>query len=203
MQYFGAPGRRLIFQERICQAIEAPKRRKRFARGDTACLYVHKGRVRAHPNFTHAGNRLSDLLDLLGHHVHIAQPDGGPHQDHTLVAGDLHVRFETNQGGADGRSNDLIAIAAFAGLAMIQNLWRPVLLARIDRSSDSAMAATVLSADSQAKSAFTMLSAPALGLTVDRVRRWSVGPFGVLTAGLLLLSSSRLGRRGRPRASQS
>jgi hypothetical protein len=92
---------------------------------------------------------------------------------------------------------NVIAILAFVGLAMLQNLWRPMLLAGIDQSSDNAMGATILSVDSQAKSAFTMVSAPALGLAVDQLGLWSVGPFGILTAGLLLINASRASLRNK------
>jgi len=83
----------------------------------------------------------------------------------------------------------LISILAFVGLAMLQNAWRPVFLARMDQNSDSAMGATVLSVDSQAKSAFTMVTAPVLGLSVDHWGLWSVGPFGLFVVGFLLINT--------------
>ncbi|MHC4441975.1 MAG: MFS transporter [Planctomycetota bacterium] len=84
----------------------------------------------------------------------------------------------------------LIAILAFVGLAMLQNIWRPVFLARMDQNTDNAMGATILSAESQAKSLFTMITAPILGLAVDHWGLWSVGSFGLLVVGILFVTTA-------------
>jgi len=83
--------------------------------------------------------------------------------------------------------HDLIAVLAFVALAMLQNVWRPMLLTRFEQCTDNAMRATLLSVDSQAKSIFTMVAAPLLGLAVDHMGLWSVGALGVLALAPLLL----------------
>ena len=67
-----------------------------------------------------------------------------------------------------------LAIAVFVLLAMLQNLWLPIYLERIDDASEQEMGATLLSVDSQSKSVFVMLVAPVLGWAVDRwvAERW-------------------------------
>ena len=78
-----------------------------------------------------------------------------------------------------------VTIAGFVSLYIVQNLWRPVLISRIDAHSDEAKGATVLSIESQAKSVSTMIIAPILGLAVDIARIQNIGasefwPMGVL-----------------------
>ncbi len=72
-----------------------------------------------------------------------------------------------------------LVIAVFVALAMLQNLWKPQYLARVDEASDAALGATVLSLDNQAKSVLVMVLAPLLGAAVDR---WGLAPLGVLGA---------------------
>jgi len=59
------------------------------------------------------------------------------------------------------------AIIAFVALYALQNIWRPILIARLDRASDPSRSATVLSVENQAKSIATMILAPAIGWAVD------------------------------------
>lgn len=60
-----------------------------------------------------------------------------------------------------------IAIAAFAALAVAQNFWRPMLISRVAHHAESSQMATVLSIESQAKTLFTAVAAPLLGLAID------------------------------------
>ncbi len=60
-----------------------------------------------------------------------------------------------------------IGIAAFVGISIIQNFWRPIMISRVASHAPSESMATVLSVESQAKSAFAAIFAPLLGLTVD------------------------------------
>ena len=60
-----------------------------------------------------------------------------------------------------------MAVAAFAVLAVLQNLWRPILVSRVAAHAESAQTATVLSIESQAKSVFVAVAAPILGWSVD------------------------------------
>ena len=93
-------------------------------------------------------------------------------------------------------------IAAFVALYVLQNLWRPVLVSRIDRLSKPEQGATVLSMESQGRRLATVIIAPLLGLAVDAaaaqgepVRFWPGGAGGGLVAlGLFTrsgLSSTR------------
>ena len=93
----------------------------------------------------------------------------------------------------------LLVIAAFVGVAVVQNLWKPLFLARVDEASDAALGATILSIDSQAKALFMMVAAPTLGWAVDSWGLAAVGCFGVFLA---LIGLATLGGESRcPRGS--
>ena len=86
----------------------------------------------------------------------------------------------------------ILAIGLFVLLAMLQNLWLPIFLERIDEASEADLGATVLSVDSQSRSVYVMLFAPVLGWAVDRYGLWPVGAAGTLAAGVVLsLGASR------------
>lgn len=63
------------------------------------------------------------------------------------------------------------AIGGFLGLAVLENLWRPIQLGRLSEAMRSDASATVLSIESQAKSLFAAATAPLLGAAVDAIRR--------------------------------
>ncbi|HBE72347.1 MAG TPA: hypothetical protein DDW52_29785 [Planctomycetaceae bacterium] len=63
-----------------------------------------------------------------------------------------------------------IVVLIFVALAVLQNLWRPVLITRIDRYSKSGKSATILSLESQAQRLVTLVLGPLLGLLVDVAR---------------------------------
>jgi MFS family permease len=80
-----------------------------------------------------------------------------------------------------------VAIAGFVALHVVQNLWRPIQIARFDVWTPEEHGATVLSIENQAKTVSTMVVAPALGLAVDAVMArglggelWPVAALGVL-----------------------
>ena len=80
-----------------------------------------------------------------------------------------------------------IAVVAFAGLHVLQNIFRPVLVSRFDQHALAAHGATVLSLESQASRAGTMLLAPLVGWLVDTARiadpataLWPIGAVGAL-----------------------
>lgn len=84
---------------------------------------------------------------------------------------------------------------------MIQNIWRPILVSRIDERCEDARKVTVLSMESQARKASTLLFAPLLGFLVDlapvlapgSMRLWPVGAVGLLVAlGFLLWPPSKV-----------
>jgi len=84
-------------------------------------------------------------------------------------------------------------IACFVMLAIMQNFWRPLLISRVNAHSTPEMGATVLSIESQAKSFATMLIAPTLGWTVDRVGAfWPVGVIGAIIATVIVLTAKPL-----------
>jgi len=84
------------------------------------------------------------------------------------------------------------AVVAFVLLEVVQNIWRPVAITRIDNETDATMGATMLSVDSQAKAAVTMVLAPVVGYAVDYFTMpgsdqpafWVVGAAGVVIAAL-------------------
>jgi MFS family permease len=93
------------------------------------------------------------------------------------------------------------AIVGFVLLALAQNFWRPVLIARFDEFAGEHEGATVLSIESQAKSVATMVVAPVFGLTVDFVRAhgpggefWPVACVAALVAVAILLVRHRASR---------
>lgn len=63
-------------------------------------------------------------------------------------------------------------IVLFVALAILQNIWRPVLISRFDAQSTPDMGATVLSIEAQAKSLATIIFAPLLGWLVDTFARF-------------------------------
>jgi len=62
-----------------------------------------------------------------------------------------------------------LVIGAFVLLAVLQNLWRPILVGRVASQADAAQTATVLSIESQAKSLFVAAVAPPLGWSIDLI----------------------------------
>ena len=81
-----------------------------------------------------------------------------------------------------------IAAFGFVAAALVQNLWRPITITRVDNETDASMGATMLSIESQAKAIGTMALAPLLGLAVDKLGTsgqpalWAVGALGVTIA---------------------
>lgn len=86
-----------------------------------------------------------------------------------------------------------VAIVCFVCVHLVQNLWRPALVSRLNAASEPALAATTLSIESQARSLTTLVLAPLLGLAVDHVGLWPVGAVGAVVAMAALLLSTRGG----------
>jgi len=84
-----------------------------------------------------------------------------------------------------------VAIVAFVALETMQNIWRPILMSRFDTVTPPERQATVLSVESQAKSVFTMIAAPLLGLAVDTLGFWPIGVLGLAVALFGVLYSRR------------
>ena len=74
----------------------------------------------------------------------------------------------------------ILAALSFVVLYLLQNVWIPLQMTRIDHTSDSSMGATVLSIEQQGRSVFTMLAAPLLGICVDKAGFWPIGAAGLL-----------------------
>ncbi len=91
-----------------------------------------------------------------------------------------------------------LTIASFIALFVVQNLWRPVLVSRIDSYGEERQGATLMSVESQARRLGTMALAPLLGLAVDTAQKtdpgggyWPVGLVGCVVA-VVFFSRSRL-----------
>lgn len=96
-----------------------------------------------------------------------------------------------------------VAIGAFVALALLHNVFRPVLVGRFDEHAPAELGATVLSVESQATSLGAVVLAPLLGLAVDLASRdasevvlWPVAAAGL---GVSLLVAAAV--RERPEAS--
>ena len=60
-----------------------------------------------------------------------------------------------------------VAVISFVILAVIQNIWRPILVSRVADQVDDANMATILSVESQAKSLGVAVLAPLIGWCID------------------------------------
>lgn len=87
-----------------------------------------------------------------------------------------------------------LAIVSFVVLAVMQNIWRPILIGRVADQADEHAMATVLSVESQAKSIGIAIIAPILGLAVDQMpaeyQFTPIALLGIAITAVALLSSS-------------
>ncbi len=93
---------------------------------------------------------------------------------------------------ANGFGLPVVSIPAFAGLFILQDFWRPMIVSRLADRAAPARQATVLSIESQSKSVFAAVVAPLLGFAVDKMpggmEFLPVGLVGLgVTAAMLLL----------------
>ncbi|MEX2450443.1 MAG: MFS transporter [Rhodospirillales bacterium] len=77
---------------------------------------------------------------------------------------------------------------------LLQNVWRPIFISRIDAHGDERKGATLLSIQSQAQSLATMAIAPLLGFSIDIVRGfdgvgefWPIAVFGALISLVFII----------------
>ncbi|WP_168203609.1 MFS transporter [Oceanispirochaeta crateris] len=90
-----------------------------------------------------------------------------------------------------------LMIAGFIAYYVIQNLWTPVFISRLDAHSSESQGATVMSIQSQSKSIATMVIAPITGLAVDFIKVkeiglsefWPLAVFGAIISGLFLIGT--------------
>lgn len=88
----------------------------------------------------------------------------------------------------------IIEVLIFIVLAILQNLWRPILISRCSSKINTYETATILSIESQVKSLFTMMVAPVLGFIVDytggvneKLRFMPIGIIGIIIPCLILI----------------
>lgn len=97
-----------------------------------------------------------------------------------------------------------VAVMGFILLVLLENLWRPLFLDRLDDVSDSKFGAAVLSVEAQFGSLVVMALAPAVGLTVDRfglaAAGWWVVGLGLALSAFVFLTPFR-NEKGTPPAS--
>ena len=93
-----------------------------------------------------------------------------------------------------------VSIAAFVLLHVVQNLWRPILISRIDLATDNANSAVTLSVESQARRMATIVLAPLFGFAIDATSRgdanqagiyWPIAIVGATIAILMRLTASK------------
>lgn len=86
-----------------------------------------------------------------------------------------------------------LAIVSFIVLAVMQNIWRPILISRVADEADDHAMATVLSVESQAKSLGISILAPILGLAIDwmpsHYQFTPIALLGMVIAAVALLTS--------------
>jgi len=96
-----------------------------------------------------------------------------------------------------------IAIVAFVALAVVQNFWRPIIVARVAQHADDSQTATILSIESQTKTVFTAIAAPLLGWSIgmmsDELRFLPLAVLGVLVTSVMLVTSRSDTTGSRPR----
>ena len=89
----------------------------------------------------------------------------------------------------------MVVIIAFVLLAVLQNLWRPILVSRVASHARSEQTAPVLSIESQAKSLFVAVTAPLRGWSVDWITSYDhdlrflpIAALGLAISAIMLLS---------------
>jgi len=85
-------------------------------------------------------------------------------------------------------------VVSLAVLHVIQNVWRPILITRLDARGAQLQGATLLSLESQSRRLATMALAPLIGWAVDEVARrglggsyWPIGVAGFLVAAAFFM----------------
>jgi len=124
------------------------------------------------------------------HSYRLAERFGGSEKSSRILWGITIVLF-LSAAAAIWTNLAAIVISCFVSIIILQNIWRPILMSRIDTVSDAAMGATTLSIDSQAGSFYVMIFAPLMGLAVDKAGLWPVALFGGVMAVFMLLSGRK------------
>jgi MFS family permease len=94
-----------------------------------------------------------------------------------------------------------ISITAFVLLHVAQNLWRPILISRIDSATGHANSAVTLSVESQARRMATIVLAPLFGFAIDATSRgdasqagiyWPIAVVGAMMAIVMRLTGRKV-----------
>ena len=87
-------------------------------------------------------------------------------------------------------------IGGFVLVYILHNMWRPLIVGRVDAHAEHTQKATVLSIESQASSVATMIIAPIIGFSVDYLGKhpfggqfWPIGLAGTLISLTFLLTA--------------
>ena len=92
------------------------------------------------------------------------------------------------------------AVLGFVGLALLHNLFRPLLVSRIDEHGDRKAGATVLSVESQGTATTAIVLAPAIGFAVDAASTagTTLWPAAAIAGGIAALVLLFVARRTVP-----
>ncbi len=82
---------------------------------------------------------------------------------------------------------NMAAALCFILLALLENIWRPITITRINSQCVSNNCATILSIESQSKSLFVAVAAPVLGYGVDKLGFWPIGAMGMFFFAIMYL----------------
>jgi MFS family permease len=87
-----------------------------------------------------------------------------------------------------------LAVAGFVAATLLQNVWRPITVSRVDNETESSAGATMMSIESQVRSVGAMILAPAVGYLVDVMtanpERPALWVAGLISAIILLLGAA-------------
>ena len=92
-----------------------------------------------------------------------------------------------------------LSVSLFVLMAVLQNLWRPIVISRFDTHGAAEHGAAVLSVESQAKGLATLILAPGLGWLVDTfsVHDPALWPVAAVCLAISLVALISTGRRRR------
>jgi MFS family permease len=89
----------------------------------------------------------------------------------------------------------IVVVGAFVASYAAQNAWRPILMGRLDKVTDTSSGATLLSVEHQARGLAAMIGAPLIGFLVDTASDagsvtayWPIGAVGVAVTLIITLA---------------
>jgi MFS family permease len=84
-----------------------------------------------------------------------------------------------------------VAVLGFFLLVLVENIWRPLFLDRLDEVADSTYGAAILSVEAQFSSLGVMMGAPIIGKIADHFGLTGIGVFVLAMAGVTGVLSAR------------